>query len=168
MRVLVLLQNVVQCRILHCTCNVLLFWTTCKVPWQLRIRRKLWVSAVNSCHFLCVWMLITSYPSRWMNLSSQIWQRFSFTLVQKQNIFSPLFTRVIFHVDQLCVILTDTAGIFWSLSNFSHLHFCQYDFLCLFIVFERAGSHYWWISVHSSSIWNCWVERTAVDTSTII
>lgn len=76
-RALVLLWNVVQCRILYCACNVLLSWT-CKVPWQLRIRRKWWVSAVNSCHFLCVWMLIMFYPRRWMNLSSQICQRFSF------------------------------------------------------------------------------------------
>lgn len=60
-------------------------------------------------------------------------------LAQKQNIlFFPHFTRVIFHVDQLCVIFTEIVGIFWCLNSFLHLQFFPVRFSLLILCFWKG------------------------------
>lgn len=143
MRALVLLWNVVQYRILHRTCNILLSWTTCKVPWQLRIRRKWWVSAVDICHFfVCVNAYnILPQGGGWL-CPPKFGKGFHSHSMETEHFFPPLH-KVDLSCGSTMFIFTETARLFWSLSNFyisifSNFYISSFSNMIFFFAYSQS------------------------------
>lgn len=128
------------------------------------------VSAISSCLFLCmnasiflpqeeVWTCLHEFGKGFQTLSTE---------TKHFHPPPPLHKGESSQELSMYCFLQGTVRICWLLGIFLHIKFFWHGFLSLLMFCEGVGSHYSWITAHSSSTWNSWVERTAVDTSVII